>query len=243
MSNDAEDRSHDRFLGDAISHQQTEESMKSSAAAKLAVIVLLAVSAAWAQEFPRVETAFDYSFVRFAPAASYTQGHSLNGGGGAFKVNINEYFGILADLQGYGSTTFDFNIPANRVFPGGVSGRAQGNLFTYMFGPQIKIRAHGIHPFAQLLFGAAHANLYGNAFKSICQPVVGVCAFSGAPADDAFAMAFGGGADIPLGHTVSFRPAEIDYLLTRFTNQFANSNQSNFRYSAGIVFSFGGESH
>jgi hypothetical protein len=217
--------------------------MKSFAAVKLAVIILFAGTAAWAQEFPRFETAFDYSFVRFAPAAAYTQGHSLNGGGGTFKVNINDWFGILADLQGYGSTSFNFNIPANRVFPGGVSGSAQGNLFTYVFGPQVKVRTHGVQPFVQVLFGAAHANLYGNAFKSICAPVVGKCAFSGAPADDAFAMAFGGGVDIPVGHVVSIRPAEIDWLLTRFTNQFANSNQNNFRYSAGVVFSFGGVSH
>jgi hypothetical protein len=52
-------------------------------------------------------------------------------------------------------------------------------------------------------------------------------------------MIVGGGVDISLGHSVSFRPAEIDYVLTHFTNQFANSNQNNFRYSAGVVFSFG----
>jgi hypothetical protein len=225
------------------STKKTEESMKSFAAIKLAVIVLLAATAVWAQEFPRFETAFDYSYLRFAPAAAYTQGHSLNGGGGAFKVNITHEIGILMDLQGYGSTSFHFNIPQNRVFPGGVSGNAQGNLFTYVFGPQIKVRAHGVHPFAQVLFGAAHANLYGNAFRQICQPVAGACASSKAPADDAFAMTVGGGADIPVGHVVSIRPAEIDWLLTRFTNQFANSNQNNFRYSAGIVFSFGGPSH
>jgi len=195
---------------------------------------------AWAQEFPRVETAFDYSYARYAPSASYTQGHSLNGGGGALKVNINSYLGILMDLQGYGSNTNTFTIPAgNKYFPGGASGTVQGNLFTYLFGPQIKVRTHGIHPFAQLLFGGAHSNVYGNAFKQICQPIAGGCTFKGAPAGDAFAMAVGGGVDIPIHKNVSFRPAEIDYLLTRFTNQFTNSNQNNFRYSAGLVFSFG----
>jgi hypothetical protein len=38
-------------------------------------------------------------------------------------------------------------------------------------------------------------------------------------------MAFGGGVDIPLGHAVSIRPAEIDHLLTNFSNRFNNSNQ------------------
>jgi hypothetical protein len=201
--------------------------------------ILLLGMVAWAQEFPRVETAFDYSYARYAPSASYTQGHSLNGGGGAVKLNINQYFGIVMDLQGYGSNKTAFTIPANTFFPGGGSGTVQGNLLTYMFGPQIKVRARGIHPFAQLLFGGAHSNVYGNAFKQICQLSSGSCSFNKAPAGDAFAMAFGGGLDIPINKTVSFRPAEVDYLLTRFTNQFTNTNQSNFRYSAGIVFSFG----
>lgn len=206
----------------------------------LGVVVLLLGVTAWAQEFPRFELAGDYSYVRFAPSSSYTKGHSLNGGGGAFKVNINQYIGILMDLQGYGSNKNDFTIPPNTVFPGGAHGTASGNLFTYLFGPQVKIRAHGIHPFVQLMFGGAHSNVYGNAFKQICQPAVGACSFKGAPSGDGFAMAFGGGADIPLGKRVEFRPAEVDYLLTRFTNQFANTNQNNFRYSGGFVFNFGG---
>ena len=49
-----------------------------------ACIVLLTLSAA-AQEFPRAELAIDYSFVRYAPSAAYTKGHSLNGGGGAWR--------------------------------------------------------------------------------------------------------------------------------------------------------------
>jgi hypothetical protein len=194
---------------------------------------------AWGQEFPRVELGGDYSFARFSPNAAYTQGHSLNGGGGSITLNINEYLGVQMDLQGYQATTNGFTIPSGLSFPGGASGKVSGDLFTYMFGPQLKVRAHGLHPFGHLLFGAAHTNVYADAFKQICQPIAGTCSFKTSPAEDAFAMALGGGVDIPIGHVVSFRPAEIDYLLTRFTNPFANSNQNNFRYSAGLVFSFG----
>lgn len=214
--------------------------MKPGRAMYLGVVVLLLGVAAWAQEFPRFELATDYSFVRYAPSASYTNSHSLNGGGGAFKINFNQYVGILADLQGYGSNKNDFRIPPNTLFPGGGSGTASGNLFTFLFGPQVKVRAHGIHPFAQVLFGGAHSNVYASAFKQICQPAAGACSFKGAPASDAFALAVGGGADIPLGKRVELRPGEVDYLLTRFTNQFANTNQNNLRYSAGLVFNFGG---
>jgi hypothetical protein len=52
-------------------------------------------------------------------------------------------------------------------------------------------------------------------------------------------MAFGGGLDIPVNKTISIRPAEFDYFLTRFDNPFTGTaNQQNFRYSAGIVFTF-----
>ena len=206
---------------------------------ELGVVVLLLGLAASAQEFPRWEVGVDYSYARFNPNAAYTQAKSLNGGGGSLDININEYLGIKMDLQGYGSNTLTFNITPNSRFPSGATGTVSGNLFTYLFGPQIKIRAHGFHPFAHLLLGGAHSNVYGNGFAKICQPVVGACAFKGAPSGNAFALAFGGGLDIPVGHIVEFRPAEIDYLLTDFTNQFANSNQNNFRYSAGVVFNFG----
>jgi outer membrane protein with beta-barrel domain len=206
--------------------------------------VLMLGLAAFAQEYPLAEVAATYSYVRYAPSAQFTQGHSLNGAGGAVTYNFNDYVGIKMDLQGFGSNETTFTIPAGtKNFPGGASGRVQGNLFTYMFGPQIKFRTPKFHPFGHLLFGGAHSNVYGNAFKTICQPIVGGCAFAKAPTGDAFAMAFGGGIDIPVNHVVSLRAGEVDYLLTRFTNPFTDTNQSNFRYSGGIVFSFGQRTH
>jgi len=197
---------------------------------------------AWAQEFPKAEVGLDYSYARFAPNASGTQGHSLNGGGGSFVFNFNQYLGIKADFQGYGSTTSNFFFAPTPNFPTGAQANVQGNLFTYLFGPQIKVRAHHIQPFVHLLFGGAHSNVYANAFKNICLVGTGVCSFSKAPSNNTFAMAFGGGVDIPIGHVVAIRPAEIDYLYTNFNNQFNGSNQNNFRYSGGIVFNLAGGS-
>lgn len=202
---------------------------------------LVMVSAiAWSQEYPKAETAFDYSYVRYAPNFPGSQGHSLNGGGGAFVLNINRFLGIKADLQGYGSSTSFFSLAPSATFPRGVSANAQGNLFTYLFGPQIKIHSPKIQPFVHLLFGGAHSNVYGNAFSAVCLPSSGACAISKAPSNNAFAMSFGGGIDIPIGHTLSIRPAGVDYLYTNFTNRFNNSNQNNFRYTAGINLNLGG---
>jgi hypothetical protein len=204
------------------------------------VAILLLGAPAVAQEFPRAEVGFDYSYMRFAPSVSYSKGHSLNGGGGSAVFNWNEYLGIRADLQGSTSSTTGFNIPATANFPNGLHGNVQGNLFTYMFGPQFKVRAHYVHPFASLLFGGAHTNVYGNAFKTLCQPIAQGCTVTKAPTAEAFAMSFGGGVDIPINKTVSFRPAEVSYLLTRFSNAFTKTNnQNNFRYSVGVYFNLG----
>lgn len=197
--------------------------------------VLLGV-AAWAQEFPKVEVAADYSYARFNPTHYGLSGHSLNGGGGGLDFNINTYLGIKMDLQGYGSNTTNLIIPPTTNFPAGGTAHAQGNLFTYLFGPQIKLRLHGFHPYGQYLLGGAHSNVYGNAFTTICQPVTGGCAFSKAPSGNAFAMSAGFGLDIPINRTISFRPAEVSWLYTKFTNQFSNGSQNSFRYQAGVVF-------
>lgn len=202
--------------------------------------ILLVGMAAFGQEFPRAEVGFNYSYARFAPSASYSKGHSLNGGGGSVVFNWNEYLGIRADLQGYGSNLTGFNIAPNPTFPSGLHGNVQGNLFTYLFGPQLKVRAHKLQPFGSLLFGGAHTNVYGNAFTTLCQPIAGTCGIAKAPTAQAFAMSFGGGVDIPINHRVSFRPAEISYLLTRFSNPLTKTNnQNNFRYLVGINFNLG----
>jgi len=202
-------------------------------------ISLLGVTA-WAQEFPRAEVGGNYSYARYGPSAPYAKGHSLNGGGGELNINFNEFLSIKMDLQGYGSNTTTFNIVPNPTFPGGASGSVSGNLFTYLFGPQLKVRAHHLQPYGHLLFGGAHTNVYGNAYRTLCQPMVNGCALTKGPTAEAFAMDFGGGVDIPVGKHFAIRPAQIDYLLTRFSNPFTGANnQNNFRYSAGILFAFG----
>src|SRR4029077_12586543 len=202
-------------------------------------IVLLGM-AAWAQEFPRAEVGANYSYQRCAPTVRYAKGNSLNGGGGSVLINWNEYMGIRADLQGYTSNTTGFDIPANPTFPNGLQGNVQGNMFTYLFGPQLKVRAHKVQPFGSLLFGGAHTNLYSNVFTKLCQPIAGGCAVSKAPTAEAFALSVGGGIDIPIGKTVSFRPAEANYVMTRFSNPFTGTNnQNHFRYSAGVFFNLG----
>src|SRR5215469_17240184 len=122
------------------------KSIKQILFAVFAVSVLFSV-VGWSQEFPRGELGFDYSYVRYNPSAIFTKSHSFNGGGGSLVFNVNRYLGLKADLQGYGSTTSNFVIAPGPNFPTGVNANVQGNLFTYMFGPQIKVHSPRIQPF------------------------------------------------------------------------------------------------
>ncbi len=209
------------------------------------VAVVMSGLTAWAQDYPKFQAYADYSLVHFNPSKRFTSSHNLNGGGGGIVYNFTHMLGLKIDLQGYGSQTNAFTIPAgsrigNVTTVAPLRFNANGNLFTYLFGPQIQ--KHGkFSPFGEVLFGGAHSNVYGNVFKTVGASVAGVGA---APSNNGFSLLAGGGVDINLSHAVAIRPVEVGYLLTRFGNNFTGAgaqSQNNFRYSGGIVFNFGGK--
>jgi len=196
-------------------------------------------SAAFAQDYPRVEVPVGYSFMRFNPENSdIVSGFSLNGGGGGVTVYVNHFLGIAAEFNGYGSLskTFVFPATANSPCPTGCNVQADGNLFTYNVGPVFKYRAEHFEPFVETLFGGAHSNTYQNLQKACA----GTCITTNNPSNNAFDFVMGGGIDIPVTKNFAIRPAQFDFVLTRFGNSFTkgNQNQSNFRYTGGIVFRF-----
>jgi hypothetical protein len=100
------------------------------------------------------------------------------------------------------------------------------NLTTYLFGPRFTYRrSRRLAPFAQALFGTAHA---------------GANVFGTSNSRTKFATAFGGGIDWNVRDRFSIRPVQFDYVLTHFP-EIANGNnqtQNNLRVSTGIVFHF-----
>jgi opacity protein-like surface antigen len=207
----------------------------------LAAVVMVGL-AAFAQEFPRAEVGVMYSYSRFTPSTHYAPNLNLNGGGGEVAFNVNSWLGIKAELMGSGASKATFTIPSgDPIAPRGANVQVSGNLFTYLFGPRIRVPLGRFHPYLHALFGGAHSSVFANAESAcsgICQPIAPTTA-SSKPSQNAFGMALGGGLDIPVGHVVGIRVAQVDYLMTRFTNRFATNNQNNFRYSAGVVFNFG----
>jgi opacity protein-like surface antigen len=180
----------------------------------------------------KVDLTLDYSYFRWNPGLpSIFNSKNLNGGGGQAVLYLNNWFGIAADLQGYGSSTEC--VSSNN--PLGLSGCASASLFTYQFGAQIKHRAGRFQPFAEVLPGGAHSNFYGTA----CRNITGICG-SRSPSNNAFALAIGGGIDVAFNSKVSIRLFDANYQLTRFGNNFTggNNTQSNFRFQTGIQFHF-----
>ena len=198
----------------------------------LALVSLFSI-ASFAQDYPKFEVPVGFSFVNVHPNQAALTSFNVFGGGGGFVYNFTPIFGIKADFMGYTQGTGQ-RLTQDGQFLGNVS----GNLFTYMFGPQIKKHSGKFQPFGEALFGAAHTNLDANLCK-----LEGGCG-SGSGNNNGFAMEFGGGLDIPITKTIQFRPVEVDYLGTHFgSNHVAGYSawQTNFKYVAGVNFTFGGK--
>jgi opacity protein-like surface antigen len=187
-------------------------------------------------EFPKVELTGGYSFMNFHPNLAPLTSQNFNGGGGAFVYNVTPLFGIKADFMGYAVGTGWTKELQKAGYTG--AGSASGNLFTYMFGPQIKKHSGKFQPFGEALFGAAHSNGYGTLIYSIQNGNKQI--LNASSSNNAFAMEFGGGLDYALSDHVQIRPVEVDYLLTRFGYKSYSASQNNFKYFAGINFTFGG---
>src|SRR5271166_6024870 len=141
--------------------------------------MLLLGVASFAQDYPKFEVPVGFSFVNVHPNQAAITSFNVFGGGGGFVYNFSPLFGIKADFMGYTQGS-GVKLTQNGQFLGNVS----GNLFTYMFGPQIKKHSGKFQPFGEALFGAAHTNLYGN----ICK-LEGGCG-SGSGNNNGFAMEF-----------------------------------------------------
>jgi len=197
------------------------------------VVALLFTVAAVAQDVPKFEVPVGFSFVNVHPDLSPVSSFNIFGGGGGFVYNVTPWIGIKADLMGYSQGSGLKNQLVNNNIP--VTFNVQGNVFTYMFGPQIKKHSGRFQPFGEALFGGAHSNAYANAYNNIH----GLTSTNGS--NNAFAMAFGGGLDYALTPHFQIRPVEVDYLYTRFGANGISNSQNNFRYFAGVNFTFGGK--
>ena len=213
--------------------------MRCAVVAGVVGLVLLFGTVAFGQDYPRLEIPMYYSYMRYNPENSnIVSSFSLNGGGGGITFFFNHFLGVTAEFNGYGSTTQTFTFPAvpNSPCPTGCRVRSSGDLFTYNFGPVLKYRSGKWEPFVEALGGGAHSNTYSNLASACALSCTGTLT----PSNNAATFIIGGGLDIVLNHRISIRAAQVDYVLTRFGNNFTrgNNNQNNLRYNGGVVFHF-----
>jgi len=179
----------------------------------VAVILCTAMTAA-AQERNSTEVFLGYSYMRANPSTSGADSFNLNGGDASISYYVKHWLGLTADFGGYHVGQIG-------------STSVDSNLSTYLFGPRVRLPGTSrIRPFAQLLVGEAHAT--------------GSTAFAGANTHNAFAMAVGGGVDVPWTRHIGFRLFQVDYLPTWFPETVGGRRlvQQNLRVSTGLRFRF-----
>lgn len=204
--------------------------MKITKTILLAAIVLVGVSVSASAE-DRFELFGGYSYLQFSPTIAGTPARGFNGGGAGATLYFLKILGIKADFMAYGNTTFTATYSGPVVTPHSGTYTAQGDMFTYLFGPEIRIPIPKVRPFGEALFGGSQTNAYVNLSN-----VIGL---TGVTTQHPFTLALGGGLDVDAGKRLAIRLGEFDYVLTRFHNPLTNnSSQNNFRYCGGLILKF-----
>jgi len=162
----------------------------------------------------------------------------LTANGNGFVVsaayNFADMFAVVGEYGSYHASSL-----GNVTTGSGVS--ATANMQTYLFGPKISSASNRpIKPFIQILLGGA-----SGTFKASD----GNISVTG-PRANSFAMAIGGGLDWKVNRHFCIRPAQFEYIMTRFPKSdtstdgvpppgyLGNGTQNNLRYSAGVVYNF-----
>jgi hypothetical protein len=213
---------------------------------------ILAAWTAYAQQDGQKAGAYlGYDYDRFYPNSSSSTinppstisapSFRASGGSGQFVYNFNNWFGAVADVGG--------------VHNGDMAGfHADTTIVNILGGPRVTLlRRSRFRPFFEFLMGS----VYGTSSTSIILPPATplpsgpiINPTPGQPITTrlgasqwVFGLMAGGGLDIRLTKHVTFRPVEVDYYMTRLQNlpTLGVSNQNNLRYSAGLMYWFGGE--
>jgi hypothetical protein len=211
----------------------------------LGAAVIACACAAAAQEVPKFETFLGYTFTHFSPDSNFSSelipaASTFDAHGGEFELgwNYNKWIGLVVD--------------GSAAHHGDIGDFGRGTAVNFVAGPRVSYRKWSrVRLFAEVMAGGVWYN--GSVFVPLLTPVEppnnGVVVV---PSDTvirgrenqgqvAFAFLAGGGADIRISKHVSFRPIQADYYMTRIKNMqnFDDDHQNNFRYSAGINFTFG----
>lgn len=174
---------------------------------------------------PGGELFLGYSYVRLNTDTAATPGgvsvsehfDMIPGGTAQLTGNINNWFGLSADIAGYGVHDV-----------GGVDGK----LWTYLFGPTFTLNRGKFEPFVHVFGGGARIN------STLKIPVGDTVFFNRSFHQNSVAAAAGGGLDWNVSRHIGIRLVQAEYLYTSFSDN-RDNRQNNLRVSGGIVWRFG----
>jgi hypothetical protein len=154
---------------------------------------------------------------------------SLHGWEAALKWNLKPRLGLVADVSAqYGKV---------EGFPPGLLFLESGDLklHSFLFGPEFRLmQERNLSVNVRGLAGVMRANdlvferaalLDGRESRD----------FRAVSAETQFGATFGGSLDLRLSDALSWRMAQLDVVLMRFTS----TADSNFRVSTGLIYRFG----
>ena len=176
---------------------------------------MISATCAFAQD--RFEISGVYSYLHFDPTTTGLGSRNFNPGGGAgVALNFLKIFAIKAEAVGYSSVPFTKTYTSSQTVPGvgtipAGTYTAQGNMFSALAGPVLRIPIPKVKPFGEALFGISQTDGYTNLHNAI---VAGGGTIARTPTEHPLTMALGGGVDIAVSNRISIRPAELDYVLT-----------------------------
>jgi hypothetical protein len=230
--------------------------MKRVVTASAAILVFS--FAAFATDYRQMETFLGYTYTRFetgnfipAPFDANIPSFNANGGSAQWAYNFNRWLAGVIDAGAVTGSGFG-NFGNPNIFPSTFGGGGLNmTVANYLAGPRVSFRRGSrFVPYVQTLFGGATAwqslPVPNSAF--VVPPIVGggVIVPNGATlrysrTTSGFAMTAGGGLDIKLNKHVYIRPIQAEYFLTRLQpiGNLSVVNRNNFRYSAGINFTYG----
>jgi len=175
------------------------------------VLSLLAVPL-WGQDedYPKVEVFGGYSWLEVD--ADGGEDETFRGWQASISGNFHENIGLAFNSGGQYKTLFGISLQA----------------YEFLLGPRLTLRSDGATLFAHALAGLNYARVSG--LSTFPLPGLGDTL-----SDTAFAIGFGGGADINANDWLAIRMLQVDYIADRFSDEWS----WNYRAGMGFVFKFG----
>jgi hypothetical protein len=163
---------------------------------------------------PKVEVGGGYGFRSWGAPAAGNGRTNMNGWAADANYNLNRMFGIAFDAAGTGQTVTSDGFTYTQ------------RITTSMAGPRLfPVGRHKLTPFIHVMAGLGRYSLYfpGEDYR-----------------ENHLAIGFGGGVDAAVNRMIAVRLLQLDYERTVFTLDQAFPAQNNLRFSAGVIFRFGG---